>query len=121
MEQDVNAPPADGSPSRASRRPDADLGVGYDAGQFVRLQLGRIQKRLQDTQGVPLTFDNKVTDLIVSRCSELESGARVIDDALLTTLLRRISHAILTRTLEGKPLQRAAITVENGEFAYALD
>ena len=63
----------------------------------------------------------EVTDLIVGRCTELESGALVIDALLTNTLLPRISHTILTRTLEGKPLQRAASTVENGEFSYSLD
>ena len=88
---------------------------------IVRLQLGRIQKRLAESQGVPLTFDNKVVDLIVSRCTELESGARVIDGLLTNTLLPSISQALLTRTLSGRPLKRADVTVDKGEFAYTLE
>jgi type VI secretion system protein VasG len=88
---------------------------------IVRLQLGRIQKRLADSQGIPLTFDDKVVDLVVSRCTELESGARVIDALLTNTLLPRISEALLTRTLSGQPLKRAAVSVENGEFSYQLE
>jgi type VI secretion system protein VasG len=88
---------------------------------IVRLQLGRIQKRLAESQGIPLDFDDKVVQLIVSRCNELESGARVIDALLTNTLLPRISQVLLTRTLEGKPLKRAAVTVEKGEFAYTLE
>ncbi|HTU57682.1 MAG TPA: hypothetical protein VMF89_04595, partial [Polyangiales bacterium] len=88
---------------------------------IVKLQLGRIQKRLLESQGVPLTFDNKVIDLIVSRCTELESGARVIDGLLTNTLLPSISQALLTRTLSGEPLKRAAVTVDKGEFAYTLE
>ncbi|HET8939707.1 MAG TPA: type VI secretion system ATPase TssH [Polyangiales bacterium] len=88
---------------------------------IVRLQLGRVQKRLTESHGIPLEFDDKVVQLIVSRCSELESGARVIDALLTNTLLPRISQALLTRTLEGRPLTRAAVTVEKGEFAYTLE
>jgi len=88
---------------------------------IVRLQLARIQKRLAESQGVPLIFDNKVVDLIVSRCTELESGARVIDGLLTNTLLPSISQALLTRTLSGQTLKRAEITVDKGEFAYTLE
>ena len=70
---------------------------------------------------MPLTFDNKVVDLIVSRCSELESGARMVDGLLTNTLLPRISQALLTRTLAGQPLERAAVTVDKGEFSYTLE
>jgi type VI secretion system protein VasG len=88
---------------------------------IVRLQLDRIQKRLADSQGVPLSFDDKVVKLIVSRCTEVESGARVIDALLTNTLLPRISQALLTRTLAGEPLKRASVTVDKGEFAYCLE
>jgi type VI secretion system protein VasG len=88
---------------------------------IVRLQLDRIQKRLQESQGVPLTYDDAVVKLIVSRCTELESGARVIDALLTNTLLPRISEAILTRTLEGGKLSRVGISVAAGEFDYVLE
>src|SRR5690606_6292834 len=42
-------------------------------GAIARLQLGRIQKRVQSHHGVPLSFDDEVIRLISSRCTELDS------------------------------------------------
>ena len=41
---------------------------------IARLQLGRIQKRIAANHGIPFTYDDEVIKLIVSRCTELESG-----------------------------------------------
>jgi type VI secretion system protein VasG len=90
-------------------------------GNIVRLQLERIRKRLAATHAVPLEYDATVVDLIVSRCTELDSGARVIDALLTNTLLPRISQELLTRTLSGTPLARVGVSVAGGEFAYALE
>jgi type VI secretion system protein VasG len=90
-------------------------------GNIVRLQLERIGKRLLESHAVPLVYDAAVVELIVSRCTELESGARVIDALLTNTLLPSISRELLTRTLAGNPLTRATVSVVDGEFAYALE
>ena len=79
-----------------------------------------VMESFSSAQGVPLSYDDAVVDLIVSRCTELESGARVIDALLTNTLLPRISQALLTRTLAGEPLQRAAVSVQDGDLAYTL-
>src|SRR5207302_9115414 len=44
--------------------------------QIIRLQLGRIVKRVQQNQKVPLVFDDKVVELVASRCTDVESGGR---------------------------------------------
>ena len=41
---------------------------------ITRLQLDRIQKRIQDNHKIPLSYDEEVIKLIASRCTELESG-----------------------------------------------
>jgi len=56
--------------------------------------------------------------LIASRCTELESGGRMIDAILTNSVLPTISRQFLERTAEGKPLQRVHITVANSDFVY---
>ena len=90
-------------------------------GNIARLQLGRVARRILDGHRVPFTFDDEVVKLIVSRCTELESGGRMIDSILTNTLLPRISLEILTRTVEGKPIARVAVTTSGGDFAYAFE
>jgi type VI secretion system protein VasG len=47
-------------------------------GDIVRLQLGRIEKRIQENHKMPFSYDDEVVKLIVSRCTELESGGRMV-------------------------------------------
>jgi type VI secretion system protein VasG len=88
---------------------------------IVRLQLGRIKKRVEANHGVPFTYDDAVVDLVVSRCNEVESGGRVIDAILTNTVLPKISHEYLSRLSAGLSIQRVGLTVEKGEFFYGFD
>ena len=90
-------------------------------GNIARLQLKRVAKRIEGTHRVPFTYDDAVVKLIVSRCTELESGGRMIDAILTNSLLPRISLEILTRTMEGKPVGKVAVTAPSGDFEYAFD
>ncbi|MFO1434474.1 MAG: type VI secretion system ATPase TssH [Candidatus Competibacteraceae bacterium] len=90
-------------------------------GAIARLQLGRIEKRIQETHQVPFTYDDEVIKLITSRCTELESGGRMIDAILTNTVLPRISQEFLTRMMEGKPIERVHVKVQDGEFEYGFE
>jgi type VI secretion system protein VasG len=90
-------------------------------GSIVRLQLGRVAKRVTERYEVPFVYDQAVVDLITSRCTETESGGRMIDAVLTNTLLPEVSRELLLRTLDGKPPQRVAITAKHNEFSYSFD
>jgi type VI secretion system protein VasG len=88
---------------------------------IARLQLGRIERRIAANHRVPFTYDDGVVKLIVSRCTEVESGARTVDAILTNTLLPRISEQFLIRMMEGKPVERVSVTAADGDFKYAFD
>jgi type VI secretion system protein VasG len=88
---------------------------------IVRLQLGRIAKRLQESQGVPLTYDDAVAKLVASRCTELESGGRMVDAVLTNSLLPRMSQELLQRTLAGREVGRVHVGVDGSDFTYAFE
>ncbi|MEN9425734.1 MAG: putative ATP-dependent Clp protease, ATP-binding subunit ClpB [Pseudomonadota bacterium] len=90
-------------------------------GAIARLQLGRIQRRIHDNHKVPFTYDDAVVKLIASRCTELESGGRMIDAILTNTMLPRISEEFLRRMLEGQPIERVHVGVEANDFQYGFD
>ena len=90
-------------------------------GNITRLQLGRITKRINESHKIPFTYNDDVVKLIVSRCTELESGGRMIDAILTNTVLPVISKEILTRMMESKPITRIATTVVEGELHYDFD
>ncbi|MGD8592271.1 MAG: type VI secretion system ATPase TssH [Gammaproteobacteria bacterium] len=89
--------------------------------KISRLQLERIGKRIQQNHGVPFTYDDAVVDLIGQRCTEVESGGRMIDAILTNTLLPAISQEFLTRMMEGKAIHKVAVGVDNSEFSYSFE
>src|SRR5690606_10389657 len=90
-------------------------------GEIVRLQLNRIKRRVEENHKVPFEYDDAVVKLVVSRCTESESGGRVIDALLTNTVLPKISTEYLTRLSEGRALGRVALSVADGQFTYAFD
>ncbi|CDH43537.1 type VI secretion system ATPase TssH [Candidatus Contendibacter odensensis] len=90
-------------------------------GAIARLQLGRIAKRIRETRKIPFSYDDEVIKLITSRCTELESGGRMIDAILTNTVLPKISEEFLVRMVEGKPIERVHVNVQDSEFAYQFE
>jgi len=87
-------------------------------GEIVRLQLGRIKKRVAHNHGIPFEYGDDVVQLVVSRCTEAESGGRAIDAILTNTVLPRISLEYLSRLAAGQPLRSITLGSANGEFVY---
>ena len=90
-------------------------------GAIARLQLRRIEKRIRDNHKVPFTYDDEVVKLIASRCTELESGGRMIDAILTNTMLPAISQELLRRMMEGTPIKQVQVRVSEGDFHYGFD
>jgi type VI secretion system protein VasG len=88
---------------------------------IIKLQLERIRKRVSANHGVPFTYDDSVVDLVASRCTETESGARAVDAILTHTVLPEISKEFLTRMVEGRPVTRVHIGQADGQFSYAFE
>jgi type VI secretion system protein VasG len=88
---------------------------------ITRLQLGRIERRVAANHKIPFIYSDDVVELIRARCTELESGGRMIDAILTNTVLPQISEEILTRTMEGKAINRVSVTASNNEFNFDFD
>jgi len=83
-----------------------------------KLQLGRIEKRIRENYEIPFSYDEEVVTLIASRCTELDSGGRMIDSILTNTVLPRISEEFLNRMLQGEAIERVHVSVTDDEFSY---
>jgi type VI secretion system protein VasG len=86
--------------------------------KIVRLQLARIQKRILANHKIRFDYDESTVKQIIARCTEVESGGRMIDAILTNTVLPTISQEILHRMLETKSLSRIAVTAVDGDFRY---
>ncbi|CAI0780699.1 type VI secretion system ATPase TssH [Serratia quinivorans] len=85
-------------------------------GNIVRLQLGRVQRRLAENHDIVCTFDDAVIEQIVSRCTEVESGGRMVDAILTNTLLPQISHTLLTGSANDQRYRQLHIALQQNEF-----
>jgi len=89
---------------------------------IVRLKLDKVRRRLRDAHRVELVADDVVVDAIAARCTEVESGARNIDNILTNTVLPTVSRLLLTALIEGT--RPAAIRVgvgSSGDFSYTVE
>jgi type VI secretion system protein VasG len=87
-------------------------------GKIVKLQLNRIKKRVEARYKIPFEYGEDVVKLVVSRCTESESGGRMIDAILTNTMLPDISRAFLARLMEGQLVAGVKVDVEAGNFTY---
>ena len=89
--------------------------------QIIRLKLGKIQRRLMETHKVALVYDDVLLNEVAARCTEVESGARNVDNILSNTMLPELSRQILTQLAGGESSNRVTVSVADGALTYAWD
>ena len=83
--------------------------------KIIGLKLGKIQRRLQETHKLVADLRRSVVEEVAKRCTEVESGARNVDNILTNTLLPEISRQLLTAFAKGTRPRRSASNIgENG-------
>jgi type VI secretion system protein VasG len=88
--------------------------------RIILLKLGKIQRRLLETHKITLNYDDALIAEVARRCTEVESGARNVDNILTNTLLPEISKQILGRIAEGEKPEAIHVRVgEDGVFLYS--
>jgi type VI secretion system protein VasG len=89
--------------------------------KIVRLKLNKIVKRIAANHGACFSYDDHLVDTIAARCTEVDSGARNIDNILSGSLLPEVAGEVLERMSRSEPVQEIRASVgEDGRFAYAL-
>jgi type VI secretion system protein VasG len=91
-----------------------------DMGRIVKLQLGRITKRMKEQHDAAFRYGDDVVAEIVRRCNDPASGGRMIDNIITNTMLPAISLEILNRSLVGEEITEAEVGVVDREFTYAV-
>ena len=84
-------------------------------------KLRGIAQRLTEGHDAELVIGDGLMDLIKARCTEIESGGRMIDAILTNTLLPELSRQVLNRKLEGHDLTRVTVTGGPEGFGYAFE
>jgi type VI secretion system protein VasG len=89
--------------------------------KIVRLKLNKIGKRIKANHGASFEYDEAVVDAIAARCTEVDSGARNIDNILTGTVLPEVSGYVLERMAAGGGIAEIRIGAgEDGRFTYSV-
>ncbi|MDE3188668.1 MAG: type VI secretion system ATPase TssH [Acidobacteriota bacterium] len=87
--------------------------------QIILLKLGKIQRRLRETHKITMICDDAVIEEVGKRCTEVESGARNVDNILSNTMLPEISRQVLSRMADESPAEQVQVGVgADGRFTY---
>ncbi len=87
---------------------------------IIKLKLRKIQKRIFENHKIELNYDPQLVEEVAKRCTEVESGARNVDNILTNTLLPEVSKTLLGQLAEGvKPKSIHVSIGEDGSFVYA--
>jgi type VI secretion system protein VasG len=71
---------------------------------------------------VRLRYDDRLIEAVAARCTEVESGARNVDNILTNTLLPELSRLLLERMAEGERLAVVAVAIgDDGAFRYDVE
>jgi type VI secretion system protein VasG len=89
--------------------------------RIVVLKLGRLVSRMAESHKMKLIFGDDVTSQIAARCTEVETGARNIDNIVQGTLLPRISTEILERMSLGPLPESLTLGIDDkGDFTFTF-
>lgn len=88
---------------------------------ITQANFAKIAERLRTSHNAELVIGEGVIDLIKARCTEVESGGRMIDAILTNTLLPALSTGILNWALDGKRLTKATVGASADGFTYAFE
>jgi type VI secretion system protein VasG len=88
--------------------------------RIIRLKLDKIKRRILENHNLELGYDEALVDAVAARCTEVESGARNVDNILTNTLLPDISRKLLSSMVDGGKLSAIQIGVDPaGAFVYS--
>lgn len=89
--------------------------------QIAELKLGKVARRVDENYKAKFTWSESVVDHIVSRCTEVDSGARNVDRILTGSLLPEMSAVFLSRMAEGQEFSEVNVELdESGAFRFEM-
>jgi type VI secretion system protein VasG len=89
--------------------------------RIVRLKLDRIAQRIAVNHKAEFGYDEALVEAVLARCTEVDSGARNVDNILNGSLLPEIAEAVLAKMAEGAGIARIKVGANKlGQFKYTI-
>ncbi len=89
--------------------------------KIIELKLGKIQQRIAVNHKADFTYDEALVEAVLARCTEVDSGARNVDNILNGTLLPEIAESVLAKMAEGAVISKIKVSADKkGQFKYTI-
>ncbi|MBA2920546.1 type VI secretion system ATPase TssH [Sphingomonas sp. MAH-20] len=89
--------------------------------EIVVISLERIRKRVTGSYGAAFEWDDALLDRLVARCTEVESGARNIENILKRGMLADLAEQLLVLRADGKDVAKVRVTAgDEKDYAFVL-
>lgn len=88
--------------------------------KIIHLKLGRVGDRVKEGYKAAWNYEDSLVKAILARCNEAESGARIVDKIINTTLLPDISKKLLGMIAEGKQVREVNLRAGDSELYEVL-
>jgi type VI secretion system protein VasG len=88
---------------------------------IIKLKLGKIERRIAANHKAEFSYDEALVEAVLARCTEVDSGARNVDNILNGTLLPEIAESVLARMAEGAAIAKIKVSAnKQGQFKYTV-
>ncbi|WP_454775739.1 type VI secretion system ATPase TssH [Janthinobacterium tructae] len=89
--------------------------------EIIALKLAHIGARIARNHQAQFSHDAGLVNAVLARCTEVDSGARNVDQILNGSLLPAIAEAVLARMAEGEPITSIRVSAgKQGQFKYTI-
>ena len=89
--------------------------------RIIEHKIAKITARIEKQYETRVTYSEDLIELILSRCTEVDSGARNVDNILNSTILPALATEILVALAEQKIPKIIHIDVKDYQIIYLLD
>jgi type VI secretion system protein VasG len=89
--------------------------------EICKININRIEKRVQNHYGAKFKYDDEVLLHIVARSQEVDTGARNIENILAHTMLPDMASECLSRMANDEQINQIHVGVnDDGKFSYQI-
>ncbi len=89
--------------------------------EIIKLKLGKIEQRISVNHKAEFSYDEALIEAVLARCTEVDSGARNVDNILNGTLLPEVAESVLTKMAEGAAISKIKVSAnKQGQFKYTV-
>ena len=89
--------------------------------KIIELKMRKIEQRIAANHKAEFAYDEALVEAVLARCTEVDSGARNVDNILNGTLLPEIAESVLAKMAEGAAITKIKVSAnKQGQFKYTI-